>query len=648
MLGFFRTLMKSKWGVVVTLGFVALIALAFAGGDIANTGTFGGVSGGDRVAVVGDERVDTSELVEAARTAFDRARAENPTITMQAFITAASLDRVLDELIGRVAIAEYARSIGLRAGDRLIDSEILQIPQFRDASGDFDRDAMLAILQQQGTTEAAIREDFAQGLLGRQLLLPVELGATIPPSVVKRYVALLKESRSGTIALLPSSAYAPAGAPTAAQLQKYYTDNAKRYIRPERRVLRFAAFDEQVLGTLPPPTDAQVKAYYDANAAQFAASESRTFTQLVVPTQQAAQAIETEVRAGKSLDQAAREKGLATAKVGPVTQAQLSNQASVPVAQAAFRTAQGALAVPARGGLGWYVLRVDSIDRKAGRTLAAARGEIVNVLTAQQRRQALNELTSEVEAELDGGGSLAEVARAHGLKLLTSPPVTADGRVYGAAGEIVPLLKPTLTTAFAMEEEDAQLAEVVPGEAFVAYEVAEITPSATAPLAEIRETVIADWRKAQGNAAAKLAADRVLKRLAAGATLQAALAAEKRSFPGADRIDMKREQLTAMARTQRVPPALALLFSMAEGTEKRLEAPLDNGWFVIQLDDIVLGTVADDDPLLIRSRLELGPTLGGEYSDQFVKAIMNELGVEKNKAAIDAVLAQLSGRGDSQ
>src|SRR5690606_27265491 len=231
------SLMSSKWGVAVTLAFLVLIALAFAGGDIASSGAFGGVSGGDRVAVVGDERVDASELNTGMRTAFDRARQQNPTLTMEAFIAAGTLDRVLDELISRAGIGEFARDSGLRAGKRLVDSEIVQIPQFRDASGNFDRNAFLALLAQQGLSEAAVRNDFAQGLLARQVLSPVELGATMPLSMAKRYVSLLRESRKGTIAVLPSAAYAPTGAPTATQLQTYYSSNSQSYVRPERRVL---------------------------------------------------------------------------------------------------------------------------------------------------------------------------------------------------------------------------------------------------------------------------------------------------------------------------------------------------------------------------------------------------------------------------
>src|SRR5690606_21515968 len=101
---------------------------------------------------------------------------------------------------------------------------------------------------------------------------------------------------------------------------------------------------------------------YNRDKAQYAAKARRRFTQLVVPTQDAANAIVAEVRGGKSLDAAARAKGLATASVGPVTQAELATSASAAVAQAAFAAPEGGMMQPTRGGLGWYILRVDAID----------------------------------------------------------------------------------------------------------------------------------------------------------------------------------------------------------------------------------------------------------------------------------------------
>src|SRR5690606_10805766 len=186
----------------------------------------------------------------------------------------------------------------------------------------------------------------------------------MPESIGKRYASLLRERREGAIAMLPSAIFAPQGQPTDAQLQAFYKDARDRFIRPERRVIRYAAFGPEAVGDLPPPTEAQITQRYNRDKAKYSAVERRRFTQLVVPTQDAANAILAEVRGGKSLDAAAREKGLATASVGPVNQSDFANNTSAAIAQAAFTAAQGALVPPASTSLGWYLVRVDAIDKQ--------------------------------------------------------------------------------------------------------------------------------------------------------------------------------------------------------------------------------------------------------------------------------------------
>ncbi|HSM53674.1 MAG TPA: SurA N-terminal domain-containing protein, partial [Erythrobacter sp.] len=101
MITFFRQFFGSKLGLGLTLGFLALIAFAFASSDVANTGTFGGVSGGDRVAVVGSEKIGTADFFRSANSAMDQVRQENPTITMASFIAQGGLDEVLKQMIDR-------------------------------------------------------------------------------------------------------------------------------------------------------------------------------------------------------------------------------------------------------------------------------------------------------------------------------------------------------------------------------------------------------------------------------------------------------------------------------------------------------------------------------------------------------------------
>jgi len=198
-----------------------------------------------------------------------------------------------------------------------------------------------------------------------------------------------------------------------------------------------------------------------------------------------------------------------------------------------------------------------------------------------------------------------------------------------------------LETAFDMEEGEPQLFELVPGQSFIVFDVSAITPSATAPLAQIRPDVIAAWRESEGAKAAKAAADRIIVRLGQGMTLAAATAAENKAVPAPVPVNLNREEL---GRQGRVPSQLALFFSMAQGTAKKLEAPSRQGWYVVQLDKVTPGTVAAGDPLIADTLRQLGLVTGQEYVEEFVAAAQREVGVERNETAIKALSAQLAGQ----
>ena len=73
--------------------------------------------------------------------------------------------------------------------------------------------------------------------------------------------------------------------------------------------------------------------------------------------------------------------------------------------------------------------------------------------------------------------------------------------------------------SFAFEKEeggDPELAEIVPGEQFLLFDVARRSRSATAPLAEIEDEVTLAWRRAQGMAAANAASARIQQRVEGG------------------------------------------------------------------------------------------------------------------------------------
>jgi peptidyl-prolyl cis-trans isomerase D len=642
MISFFRRFFQSKIGLPIVLAFLALMALAFAASDITGS-TFGGVANNDRMAVVGGEAIPVSDLTVASKTALDQVRAQNQTLTMPEFVAEGGFDEVIRQLIDRYTVGGYGEKYGLRAGDNLVNSEILQIQAFKGLTGEFDAKTYQAALGQAGLNDKTFRRDLVDGLIEQQLLKPALAAPQLPEKVARQYAALVLERRKGEIALIPSAAYAPAGNPTEAQLAAWYKDNRAQFIRPERRTLRFAVFGSNTLEVNANPTAAEVAARYKRDAAKYKASETRTVTSFVVPTQDAAKALAARIRAGTSLEAVAREAGFTASASEPRDRPAMASATSFAFTEAAFKAAQGGVVEPAQGTLGWYVARVDTITRIPARSLAQATPEITEALTTEKRGAAVADLTAEIEAEVDGGTALAEVAKAYGLTVETTPALLADGQAFGRPDvQIVPQLLPVLGTAFQMDESEPQLAEIIPGEQFIIFEVARIEEAAAPPLTQVREAAVAGWKRAQGAKLARAAADRITAKARGNTTLAAALASENK--PGFERevIDLERRELLAQ-RQGNVPPPLVLMFSMAEGSVKVLEAPRNLGWYVVSLDDISTDPVDKEPGLVTQTRQQLSQALSEEYRRQASAAMRKELGVTRNEAAIATVRKQLAG-----
>ena len=139
MLQFFRNFFKSKFGVAFTIVFLIVIGLAFGIGDVASNRTFGGVAGGDRVATVGKTKISTSDLLQAMSSALENEKQQNPTLTMEGFIAGGGMDRVLEQVIQRAALAEYANAAddATRAKSLAVLQKIMveQVPMIPTSAG---------------------------------------------------------------------------------------------------------------------------------------------------------------------------------------------------------------------------------------------------------------------------------------------------------------------------------------------------------------------------------------------------------------------------------------------------------------------------------------------------------------------------------
>jgi peptidyl-prolyl cis-trans isomerase D len=410
-----RSLLNSRFGAIFALLFVGVIGLGFALGDVTGSKSFGGL-GGANVAKVGGQPITLGEFNQALENRLREERKQNPTLDMGRFVESGGLDATLQQLINRYALAMFGKKYGVAVSKRLVDYEIRKIPGSNGLDGKFSEQAFRAFLGQLGLTEKMVRDDMTQNLFAEQVLPTTVSGPGAPDGVVLPYASLLLEKRSGQLAAIPSVAYLPSQAPNDAVLNSYYRANAVKFTVPEKRAISYAIFDSSIVAERSKPSEADIAAYYKTNAARYAATQTRDISQIIVPTQAAAQTLASKVSGGQSLATAASSVGLSITSTKALTHDALAANTSKAVADAVFAASQGGVATPTKGGLGWYVVKVDAVKQVAARPLAMVTAEIATALATEKQDKAIADLTSEIEDEFSGGATIADIAKAQRLK----------------------------------------------------------------------------------------------------------------------------------------------------------------------------------------------------------------------------------------
>ena len=643
MISSIRSLINSKFGAVIALLFVGMIAIAFALGDVTGSSSFGGLSGGN-VARVGDRNITLGELNDALDNRLRAERQNNPTLDMANFVEGGGLDSTLEQLINRYALAEFGTRYGVAVSDRLIGSEIRKLPGAMGLDGKFSAEAFRAFAQQIGVSEQAIRDDITQNLFAQQIIPAAASGPAAPDSMVLPYASLVLEQRSGQVASIPSTAFFPPNPPSETVLAKYYNDNAAKFTIPEKRAISYAIFDKSIITARAKPSEADIAAYYKANAAKYAASQTRNISQVIVPTEAAAKSVVAQVTAGKSLAEVANGLGLAVTTMNNVAKANLAGTASPAIADAVFAAAKGTVAKPARGKLGWAVVRVDAINQVAAKSLAAARAEIETELTKTRGEEMLTEMTAEIEDSFADGSTITDMAKQNGLKVETSPKLLANGQNTANPGyKPIPEMQVILPAAFQLDKNgEAQLVELVPGEKFAMIAVADFDEAAPPPLADVRPIVQQQWALAEGAKAARAAAERIRKAVDGGQPLQTALSAA--NIQGAQIESIKGTRADLSRQGQQIAPPVAMMFAMKKGTAKTLQGGGNRGWYIVYLTDVVKGDARGNTEMLLARKQEISGLLQTEYGAQLIAAAAKDVGVTKNDDGIAELRARLTNR----
>lgn len=389
MMEFIRT--KSKG--IVMWGIVGIIVVPFA--------TFGVqdyLSGASSAApaVVNGFDISSAQLTRAVQSRKQQLQQQlganyNPDMFPADFLR----QQVLNDLISRRLITEFTQTANMSATPKQVYNEIKQVPQFKDAKGDFSSKIYTRALKGAGRNKASFEAEVAQDFILNQLRVGVFNTAFILPYEVSNVEKLLNQQRNISYLTFSKEKYKSNTKISDAELKKYYDSHLDLYKTVEKINVEYVELNINDIAAKIDISKASVGAYYDENIINYT---EKDYPAALVKIS----SIKRRIDQGASFDAVAKE-------MSPVDGGDLGfigkGVMDEAFDQVAFSLALGELSNPVKSDFGYHLIKVLEIKgderkikhilvkplKKAKELNSALRAEIKKELQLQEAEKSFFE-----------------------------------------------------------------------------------------------------------------------------------------------------------------------------------------------------------------------------------------------------------------
>jgi peptidyl-prolyl cis-trans isomerase D len=622
------TLRKGAGGVIGGI-FVLLLVASFAIWFPA--GWFHG-SGSEDLITVGDTKIGPREYMRTQQDVLRAMSAQAGRSLSLQEARAMGLDsRVLERLIGGAAVDNHARELGLNVSDAFLLDQIMQDPNFKDATGNFNPVAFQQALHNMGLTEQGFHASQRETNLRRQILTTVGKVVNAPEVLVDALNRYNGETRTLRYVLVSQEAAGPVGDPTEDDLKRYYDNHHAKFTQPEYRKAGVLAVTPETVKEEVNITDQDLHAAYEASKDTLGKPEKRHVQQIAFPDMAAATAAHDKIQSGTDFVQVAKDQGLTEADIdlGMVTRSQLADPA---VANAAFSLELNKVSEPVTGKLGTVVLlRVTEIDPGKTPTFDEAKADLEKKLLKERASGAIFALHDKIEDELAAGTKLSEVADKLKLNYQVIDQVDRTGRKPDGSTVTLPAQNQVLNAIFATDvgvENDPIDAK---DEGVIWYEVLGIVPEQLRPFDKVKDEVAKDWRDdGERTKVAKYAQD-LVNSLNGGKTLEDV--AKDLNVEVLTSDPLKRDSMAVYI----LPAAVQQAFTLPEGGFGSAPSGIGEGRIVFKVDKVTPPAPVDEkDAARLRSQIKF--LIGDDIIAEYFAALENRYGVTVNQKALAKLL----------
>jgi peptidyl-prolyl cis-trans isomerase D len=489
----------------VVYGLFGILIVAFAAWGIGDIFANRGLS--KPVLEVGELTYSPQEFDRDLRRRLQGFRQQGLDINAEQFAALGGIDQIISQQTSQMLLRHYADQLNLTIPQAVAVAEIQKNPAFRNGLGQFDRNQFLAVLGENGLSEAAYVQIRQDEMRMQQLTGPTFGALSTPPVLADRVYAYLNETRTAEFLVIPDASMTEVKDPDQATLEKFYKDNIAQYQRPEYRAFTALHLKAEDFAKDVKIADDQVKKTFDERQAEFATPESRAVEQVVVQDQAKADAIIAAVKGGKSFADAVKETtGGTPVDLGAVTKDKLP----ADIAEQSFALPADGVSDPIKSAFGLHVVHVKAITPGSTKTFDEVKDQLRQELALSQAGDEMVSVINQLDDSFAGGASIEEAAKQLQLTVHKYDAVDSSGK--DRAGKDANVIPEILQLAQSTESGQTSLVTTLSDGSYAVVQVTGATPAEAKPLTEVAEQAKQDWltkaRRDAADAKAKEIADK--------------------------------------------------------------------------------------------------------------------------------------------
>ncbi len=627
--------MRSKVSGVLGILLIALLVFAFGLWGIADT--FTGFSN-EEIAQVGDQKIDrqeyqlrfmqrTQSLSQQLGSNISPAMARNLGIEAQ----------VLNNMLGSAALREAAEELGLGHSDDAIAEAIVADPSFFGANGKFDAPTFRSVLQQNGLTEKLFVEDQRRFHMLEQLSTATVDAGLVPNVLTEKLYKYFLERRVARYLILTLQETDDIGEPTDEELETFFNQTKLRFAEPEKRSGQALVVSPARFAELISIDATTLQEEYEASLDEYSIAETRALDQLVLSDEDEVATVRALLAENASFAKIvlAVDQTLSNTDLGVVERQDLI---SADLAERAFDMNKGEISDVIEGPLGYVVLRVRDITPGSVKPLDEVADLLRNSIIYDRALDDMLAFSETVEDELASGETLESVGQRFDLNVIKINSINADGE--NTQGRKMALLERYDTIAPSLFEtavgEETPMIEMDDG-TYVWLRLTAITPSEVPPLAEIRDTVSAQWEVAERTKLLEAMAEHMVKQGNETGSFKSVAASFKRD-------PLVSEPMTRQASNDTFSDAaVKQLFAVPDRKFAWANVGFGGEIIVMQVDKVIPAEVSDGEAKELIFDGE-ARKYHLDLTNQFVRSLQGHFGLSVNQANLERATSELVSR----